>query len=95
MEAYQIFKNEHTHMFIGKSKFAETKICALFRSDLARNCMHLYKYIYHENVMSILQALHHIDSTYPDLPNKFLCFQPNDCWLNKCNHCKDKLNPSL
>ena len=46
--------------------------------------------------MLILQALHRIDSIYPlyshDLPNKFVCFEPNDdFWFNKCNQCKGAL----
>ena len=94
MEAYQIFKNEHTHISIGKSKFAELRAeYVLYSSDLPQN---VCTCIYHENVMLILQALHRIDSIYPlyshDLPNKFVCFQPNDdCWFNKCNQCKDAL----
>ena len=88
MEAYQIFKNEHTHISIGKSKFAELRAeYVLYSSDLPQN---VCTCIYHENVMVILQTLHRIDSIYPlyshDLPNKFVCFQPNDdYWFNKCN----------
>ena len=41
--------------------------------------------------MSKLQVLHRIDSIYPlyslDLPNKLVCFQPNDWWFSKCNQC--------
>ena len=94
MEAYQIFKNEHTHISIGKSKFAELRPkSVLYSSDLPQN---VCTCIYHENVMLILQALHRIDSIYPlyshGLPNKFVCFDPNDVfWFNKCNQCKSAL----
>ena len=69
-------KNEHTYISIGKSKFAELRPkYVLYSSDLPQN---VFTCIYNENVMLILQALHHIDSIYPlysqDLPNKFVCF---------------------
>ena len=91
MEAYQIFKNEYLHNSIGKSKFAQLRPkCVVYSSDLTQ---YVYTCIYHENFMLIIQALHRIDSIYPlyshDLPNKFVCFQPNDdCWFSKCNQCK-------
>ena len=94
LEAYQIFKNEHTYIFIGKSKFAEPRPkYVLYLSDLPQN---VCTCIYHENVMLILQALHRIDNIYilysHNLPNKFVCSQPNDdCWFNKCNQCEDAL----
>ena len=59
------------------------------------NKMYVYTCIYHENVILICQALHHIDSIYPlyshYLPHKFVYFQPSDdCWF-KCNNGKDAL----
>ena len=84
MEAYQIFKNEHIDIFIGKSKFAEPRPKdVLYLCDLTQN---VCTCTYHENVMLILQALHCIYSIYPlyshNLPNKFVCPQPNDdCWF--------------
>ena len=80
MEAYQTFKNEHTNISIGKSKFAELRPKYVrYSSDLPQN---VCTCIYHENVTLILQALHHIDSICPlyshHLPNKFVCSQPND-----------------
>ena len=92
MYSYQIFQNKNTDISIGKSKFAEPKY-ELYSSDVPQNVCTCINY---QNVMLILQALHRIDSIYPlynlDLPNKLICFQPNDdCWFNKCNQCKDPL----
>ena len=44
MEAYQIFKNEHTHIYTGKSKFAELRArYVLYSSDLPQNvCIECY-----------------------------------------------------
>ena len=69
-----------THTSIGKPKFAELRPnYVLYSSDLQQN---VCTCIYHENVILICQALHHIDSIYPpyshDLPHKFVCFQPSD-----------------
>ena len=78
-------------ILLEKSKFAQLRPkCVVYSSDLPQ---YVYTCIYHENFMLILQALHRIDSIYSlyshDLPNKFVCFQPNDdCWFNKCNQCK-------
>ena len=45
-EAYQLFKNEHTHIYTGKSNFAELRPkYVLYSSDLPQNI--------HESVISI------------------------------------------